>query len=69
MLAVVTLALMGGSFNLDLIIGQQREGSLLPAAASTVALTAMLALVFAEASVPAGGLDEMFGGTDLAVSG
>jgi hypothetical protein len=68
MLAVVTLALMGGNFNLDLIIGQQREGSLLPAAASTVALTAMLALVFAEAGVPAGGLDEMFSGTDLAVS-
>jgi formate hydrogenlyase subunit 4 len=68
MLAVVTLALMGGSFNLDLIIGQQREGFLLPAAASAIALTAMLALLFAEASVPAGGLDDMFGGTDLAVS-
>lgn len=68
MLAVVTLALIGGNFNLDLIIGQQREGLLLPAAASSVALTAMLALLFAEASVPAGGLDEMFGGADLAIS-
>jgi formate hydrogenlyase subunit 4 len=68
MLAVVTLALMGGSFNLDLIIGQQREGTLLPAAASSVALTAMLGLVFTEASVPASGLDEMFSGTGLAVS-
>ena len=68
MLSVVTLALIAGSFNLDLIIGQQREGLLLPAAASAVALTAMLALVFAEASTPAGGLDEMLSGTDLAVS-
>jgi formate hydrogenlyase subunit 4 len=68
MLAAVTVALMGGSFNLDLIIGQQREGTLLPAAASSVALTAMLGLVFAETSVPASGLDEMFGGTDLAMS-
>jgi formate hydrogenlyase subunit 4 len=58
MLSVVTLALIGGSFNLDLIIGQQREGLLLPAAASTVAMTAMLALMFAEASVTdAGGSD------------
>jgi formate hydrogenlyase subunit 4 len=78
MLAVVTLALIGGSFNLDLIIGQQREGLLLPAAASAVALTAMLALVFAEASAPEGGapgasaaagaLDQMASGTDLAIS-
>ena len=68
MLAVVTLALIAGSFNLDLIIAQQREGLLLPAAASTVALTAMLALVFAEASAPTGGLDEMFGGSDLAIA-
>jgi formate hydrogenlyase subunit 4 len=68
MLAVVTLALIAGGFNLDLIIGQQREGLLLPAAASTVALTAMLALVFAEAGAPTRGLDEMFGGSDLAIA-
>jgi formate hydrogenlyase subunit 4 len=68
MLAVVTLGLIGGSFNLDLIVGQQREGLLLPEAASAVALTAMLALVFAEASATAGGLDCMFSGTGLAVS-
>ncbi|WP_158921886.1 NADH-quinone oxidoreductase subunit H [Acidisphaera sp. S103] len=67
MLAVVTLALMGGSLNLDQIIGQQREGLLLPAAASAVVMTAMLALVFAEASVPADGLDEMASGIDLAI--
>jgi formate hydrogenlyase subunit 4 len=67
MLAVVTLALMGGSFNLNLIIGQQREGFLLPAAASAVALTAMLVLAFTDAGAPAEALDDMFGGTDLAV--
>jgi formate hydrogenlyase subunit 4 len=71
MLAVVTLALIGGSFNLDLIIGQQREGLLLPAAASTVAMTAMLALMFAEASVTDAsvtndGADQMASGTLLA---
>jgi formate hydrogenlyase subunit 4 len=68
MLAVVTLALMGGRLNLDLIVGQQREGLLLPAAASAVVMTAMLALVFAEASVPADGLDEMASGTALAIT-
>lgn len=68
MLSVVTLALIGGSFNLDMVMGQQREGVLLPAAASTVALTAMLALVLAEASVPAGALDQMLSGTELAMS-
>ena len=68
MLAVVSLALIGGSFNLDRIIGQQREGLLLPAAASAVALTAMLALGFAEASAAEGGLEQMVSGTDLAIS-
>ena len=68
MLAVVTLALMGGRLNLDLIIGQQREGLLLPAAASAVVMTAMLALVFAEDSVPAGDLEEMASGTGLATA-
>ena len=65
MLAVVTLSLMSGSFNLELIIDQQREGVLLPAAASALALTTLLALVFADASDrPA---DQMFGGIDLAM--
>lgn len=68
MLAVVTLALMSGRLNLDQIIGQQREGLLLPAAASAVVMTAMLALAFAEASVPANGLDETASGTALAIT-
>jgi formate hydrogenlyase subunit 4 len=67
MLAVVALALMGGTFNLDLVIGQQREGVLLPAAASAVTLTALLALLLADISLPAAGADEAFGGVDLAM--
>jgi formate hydrogenlyase subunit 4 len=67
MLAVVALALMGGTFNLDLVIGQQREGVLLPAAASTVTLTALLALLLADSSLPASGAEEAFGGIDLAM--
>ena len=67
-LAVATPALMGGSFNLDLIIGQQRDGVLLPAAASAVALTAMLALVFADASAAETGTEQMLAGTSLAMS-
>lgn len=68
MLCVVSLALIGGNFNLDLIIGQQREGLLLPAAASAVALTAMLALVYAEAAVPDDDLEQMASGTGLMIS-
>jgi len=68
MLSVVSLALIGGNLNLDLIIGQQREGLLLPAAASAIALTAMLALVFAEASGIDGGLEQMASGPDMVIS-
>ncbi len=67
MLAVVALALMGGTFNLDLVIGQQREGVLLPAAASAVTLTALIGLLLADISLPAAGADEAFGGVDLAM--
>ncbi len=67
MLAMVTLALMGGTFNLDLVISQQREGVLLPAAASAVTLTALLALLLADVSLPTNATDEAFGGVDLAM--
>jgi formate hydrogenlyase subunit 4 len=66
MLALVALALMGGSFNLDIIIVQQREGVLLPAAASAVALAALLALLLAEVSMTDRG-EPAFGGADLAM--
>jgi hypothetical protein len=66
MLVVVALALMGGSFNLDLIIGQQRDGVLLPAAASALALTALVALLLADVSDPNPG-DQIVSGMDLAM--
>lgn len=65
MLSVVALALMGGTFNLDLIISQQREGVLLPAAASAVTLTALLALLLADISGREA--DAVFGGMELAM--
>ncbi len=67
LLFVFSLALMCGSFNLDLIIGQQQDGLLLPAAASTLALTCLLALVFADISEASGGLDLDYSGLDLAL--
>lgn len=67
MLAMVALALMGGSFNLDLIIGQQREGVLLPAAASAVTLTALLALLLGDMRAPGRDIEQMFGGIELAM--
>lgn len=67
-LSLVTLALMAGSFNLDLIIGQQREALLLPAAASAIALTAFLALVLADASATDRAADPASSGIDLAMA-
>jgi formate hydrogenlyase subunit 4 len=67
MLAVATLALMSGSFNLDLIIAQQREGVLLPATASAMVLTALLALTLADSAASDHGADQTFGGTSLAM--
>jgi formate hydrogenlyase subunit 4 len=68
MLAVFTLAPMAGSFNLDIIIGQQHEGVLLPSAATAVALCVLLMLVFADASGEDRRSDQMLSGTDLAIA-
>jgi formate hydrogenlyase subunit 4 len=68
LLFVFSLALMGGGFNLDQIIGQQRIGLLLPAAASAVALTCLLALAFADISAQALDLSGDLSGIDLAVA-
>ena len=68
MLALVTLAMMAGSLNLDLIISQQHEGLLLPAAAIAVVLPALLALVFAGASIADRSAGPACGGTDLAMA-
>lgn len=68
MLSILALALMGGSFNLELIISQQRDGLLLPAAALAVVLAALLALGFTDATTSADGLDQMSSGTELAIA-
>lgn len=68
MLAVVTLALMAGTFNLDLIAGQQREGLLLPAASSAVVFAALVALVFADASTADRRSNPLDSGVDLAMA-
>jgi formate hydrogenlyase subunit 4 len=67
MLAMAAVALMGGTFNLDLIIAQQHEGVLLPAAASAVTLTALLALLLAAIAAPGRDFDQMFSGLELAM--
>lgn len=67
MLAVVALALMAGSFNLDAVIGQQQQGALLPAAASAIVLAAMLALLLAHGSVADRGAAAVYGGRELAM--
>lgn len=66
LLSMVALALMAGSFNLDPIIAQQREGILLPATASAVVFTALAALIFADASATDRGADAICSGIDLA---
>lgn len=68
MLAVFTLAPGGGSFNIDTIIGQQHEGTLLPSAASAVALCALLVLVYADTFDADRGSVQMLSGIDLAVA-
>ncbi|MFL5253926.1 MAG: NADH-quinone oxidoreductase subunit H [Rhodopila sp.] len=65
---VFALALMGGSFSLDQIIGQQRDGLLLPAAASALALTSLLALVYADIAGSAPELYQDLSGIDLAIA-
>lgn len=64
MLAVVAVALMAGTFNLDSIIAQQREGVLVPAAASVIALVALGTLLVADTESP----DENLSGHELALA-
>jgi formate hydrogenlyase subunit 4 len=64
---VFSVALLGAGFNLDQIIGQQHAGLLLPAAASTVALAALLALAFTDISGLAPDMAADVSGIDLAV--
>lgn len=65
MLAVVALGVMAGTFDIDGIAAQQRDGVLLPATSSAVAFAAMLALFLAAPEDSRA--ETVFGGTDLAM--
>lgn len=62
------IALMAGGCNLDLIIGQVRDGGLSPAAAFAVALAALLATAFVDDGFSHAGLDQAAAGNELAMS-
>jgi formate hydrogenlyase subunit 4 len=67
-MAIFALALMGGSFNLGLIILAQDDGGLVPATAAFVALASLLALAAADEAASGSALDQVLTGTGLAVS-
>lgn len=64
-LVILTLGLLGGTTNLDLLVGLQREGMLQPAAASALALAAMMAVAIGDMDRP--DPDAGFSATDLAM--
>jgi formate hydrogenlyase subunit 4 len=67
LLIVLTLALLAGSGNLDLIIDQQREGMLLPGAASALAAAALIALGIVDAPAQPHDWGRAYTGRDLAL--
>lgn len=67
-LAMFTMGVMGGSFNLDAIMLQQREEMLLPAMVSALAAAALLILLFAEACLGRSAIEDVAGGRDLALA-
>ncbi len=67
LLSVTGLSLMAGSFNLDMMIVQQREGILLPATASALVFTVLVALVFADTGAVDQTADAIYSGTSLAM--
>jgi formate hydrogenlyase subunit 4 len=64
-LVILALGLLGGTTNLDLLIGQQHQGMLQPAAAAALAASALVAL--AVASPAAAAQTAEFSGADLAM--
>ena len=64
-LVILVLGLLGGTTNLDLLIGQQHQGMLQPPAAGALAAAALAALALAGPG-PAGQTAEFSGG-DLAL--
>jgi len=66
-LIILTLALLAGSSNLDLIAGLQLAGLLQPSAASVLAAAALAGLAFADIAEPPGRIQAEFSGTGLAL--
>lgn len=64
MLSVVAMALMAGTLNLDAIIAQQRDGTLMPAAASLIALIALGTLLVTDTDPD----DDDLGGIELVLT-
>lgn len=64
MLSVVAVALMAGTLNLDSIIAQQREGTLMPAAASVIALVTLATLLVTDTTQA----DDHLAGRELALA-
>ncbi|MGA3399858.1 MAG: NADH-quinone oxidoreductase subunit H [Acetobacteraceae bacterium] len=64
-LVILALGLLGGTTNLDLLIGQQHQGMLQPPAAAALAAASLLALALAGADAP--GLTAEVSGGDLAL--
>nr|WP_294510697.1 NADH-quinone oxidoreductase subunit H [uncultured Rhodopila sp.] len=67
-IAVFAIALMAGGLNLDLAMGQMRDGGLGPAAASAVVLAALLALAVADDGFALSGLEQAETGNGVAVA-
>lgn len=67
-LFIVALGMMAAGFKIDQIVTQQQEGLLLPAVASAVALTALLAIILGEVATGDGLRDQVFSGPDLALA-
>jgi formate hydrogenlyase subunit 4 len=68
MVLVFAIALMAGGFNLDLIMGQARDGGLAPAAAAAIVLAALLALACLDDGFSRAGLAEAAAGNGLAMA-
>jgi formate hydrogenlyase subunit 4 len=65
LLVILALGLLGGTTNLDLLIGQQQQGMLQPQAAAALAAAALVALALAGSATT--GQTAEFSGGDLAL--
>jgi formate hydrogenlyase subunit 4 len=67
-LATFAIALMAGGFNLDLVMGQARDGGLSPVPAAALVLSALAAMALTDDGFALTGLDEAAAGKGLAMS-